>query len=114
MLLVGLIFLIAADTVLVLVNSRLIVFVGATLWGLHMAFTQGLLPKLVDDTAPAELPGTGLGIFNLISGGALLLASVIAGLLWSSYGAPATFLAGAVFAIVAALGLLVAVRCDDR
>jgi MFS family permease len=75
-----------------------------------MAFTQGLLSKLVADTVPAELLGTGFGIFNLVSGGALLLASVIAGFLWSLFGASATFLAGAVFAALAAIGLLGAVR----
>ena len=71
-----------------------------------MALTQGLLSKLVADTAPAGLRGTAFGIFNLVSGGALLLASLIAGLLWSVYGAAATFIAGAVFAASAAAGLL--------
>ena len=75
-----------------------------------MALTQGLLAKLVADTAPAELLGTGFGVFNLVSGIALLLASIIAGTLWSTFGAAATFLAGAVFAAVAAIGLLVATR----
>jgi MFS family permease len=75
-----------------------------------MAFTQGLLSKLVADTVPVELFGTGFGIFNLVSGAALLLASVIAGYLWSSFGAPATFLAGAIFALVAVSGLLATVR----
>jgi MFS family permease len=86
------------------------VFAGAALWGLHMAFTQGLLSKLVADTAPVALLGTGFGIFNLVSGGALLLASVIAGALWSSFGPAATFLAGALFAMVAAIGLLAAIQ----
>jgi Flp pilus assembly protein TadB len=45
-------------------------------------------------------------VFNLVSGGALLLASVIAGVLWSAVGASATFLAGAAFAAVTAVGLL--------
>lgn len=110
LLLLGLALLIAADLVLASAASPLIVFAGAALWGLHMALTQGLLSKLVADTAPAELLGTGFGLFNLASGGALLLASVIAGLLWSSFGASATFLAGAVFAAVAAIGSLAAGR----
>ena len=59
------------------------------------------------DTAPPDLVGTGFGVFNLVSGGALLLASLIAGSLWSVYGAPATFLAGAGFTALAAIGLLV-------
>jgi len=61
----------------------------------------------VADTAPAELRGTAFGIFNLVGGGALLIASVVAGALWSAFGAPATFSAGAVFAMLAVLGLLV-------
>jgi MFS family permease len=110
LLLLGLAFLIAADLVLAFASSPLIVFAGAALWGLHMALTQGLLSKLVADTVPSELLGTGFGIFHLVSGGALLLASVIAGSLWSAYGATATFLAGATFAILSAVGLLIAAR----
>ena len=83
-----------------------IVLLGSAFWGLHMAFTQGLLAKLVADTAPADLRGTAFGIFNLFSGGALLLASIIAGSLWSMFGASATFIAGASFAALAATGLL--------
>jgi MFS family permease len=102
----GLAVLIIADVVLALAASPGVAFAGAAFWGLHMALTQGLLSKLVADTAPAELRGTAFGIFNLVSGGALLLASVIAGTLWSEFGASATFVAGAIFAAVAALGLL--------
>lgn len=110
LLLLGLVLLMAADVALAFATSPVIVFAGAALWGLHMALTQGLLSKLVADIAPAELLGTGFGIFNLVSGVALLLASVIAGSLWSTVGASSTFLAGAVFAAVAAIGLLAAVR----
>jgi MFS family permease len=70
-----------------------------------MALTQGLLSKLVADAAPADLRGTAFGLFNLIGGIATLLASVIAGSLWSAVGPQATFLAGAAFAAVAALGI---------
>lgn len=110
LLLFGLAFLIIADLVLAVAASPLVVFGGAAFWGLHMAFTQGLLSKLVADTAPTELLGTGFGIFNLVSGGALLLASVIAGSLWSSLGPSATFLAGAAFTAIAAVGLTFAGR----
>ncbi len=106
LLLLGLTLLIVADVVLAVAASPLMVLVGSALWGLHMAFTQGLLAKLVADTAPAPLRGTAFGIFNLVSGVALLLASVIAGALWSAFGASATFLAGAAFAAVTAFGLL--------
>ncbi len=75
-------------------------------WGLHMGLTKGLLSALVAKMVPAELTGTAYEMFNLITGAALLLASVIAGGLWQSFGSTATFLAGAAFALVAALGVL--------
>jgi MFS family permease len=106
LLLIGLVLLVAADLLLATATAPLAAFVGAALWGLHMAFTQGIFAKLVADHAPAELRGTAFGVFNLVSGGALLLASVIAGTLWSVWGATATFAVGGFFAAIAALGLL--------
>jgi len=106
LLVIGLLLLIVADIALALAKAPGTVFLGAAFWGLHMAFTQGLLSKLVADAAPAELRGTGFGIFNLVSGVALLLASVIAGGLWSQFNASATFFAGGLFAALAAAGLL--------
>ena len=106
LLLCGLGILVTADIVLAIATSPGIALLGSAFWGLHMAFTQGLLSKLVADTSPADLRGTAFGIFNLVSGGALLLASVIAGSLWSMFGASATFIAGASFAALAAMGLL--------
>jgi MFS family permease len=106
-LLLGILVLIGSDLVLAAAMSPAMAFAGAALWGAHMALTQGLLSKLVADTAPADLRGSAFGLFNLVSGGALLLASVIAGALWDSVGATATFVAGAAFASLAGAGLLV-------
>jgi MFS family permease len=82
---------------------------GVALWGLHMGFTQGLLSTLIADSAPAELRGTAFGMFNLLTGLALLAASIVAGALWDAVGPKGTFLAGAAITIVALLGL-VAIR----
>lgn len=106
LLIFGLGLLVVAAVILAKATSAASAFLGVVFWGLHMAFTQGLLAKLVADTAPSELRGTAFGLFNLVSGGALLLASVIAGLLWTLYGASATFMAGAFFAALAATGLI--------
>jgi MFS family permease len=106
LLVIGLVMLVAADVVLAAASSPLLAFIGAGFWGLHMGLTQGLFAKLVADNTPADLRGTAFGVFNLISGCALLLASVTAGVLWSAFGAPVTFFAGAGFALLAVLGLL--------
>ncbi len=105
-LLAGLAALMVADGVLAAASTPWGVFAGAALWGLHLGLTQGLFAKLVAGAAPAALRGTGFGLFNLASGGALLLASVLAGWLWDHAGAAATFTAGAVFAALAAAGIL--------
>ena len=72
-------------------------------------FSQGLLSALVADTAPEDLRGTAFGLFNLVTGGALLAASVLAGWLWYGFGPTATFTAGAVFSgfaiLVVAFGI---------
>jgi MFS family permease len=100
---IGISFLIAADIVLATASGLVGVTIGIILWGAHMALTQGLLAKLVADHAPPDLRGSAFGAFHLATGVALLLASVIAGLLWDGYGANATFFAGAGFAAVALL-----------
>ena len=97
----GFALLIVADLVLALGASVFTVMIGVALWGLHMGLTQGLLSALVADAAPAELRGTAFGVFNLVSGLAMLAASVIAGALWDTIGPDGTFLAGAVFTAVA-------------
>ncbi len=98
--------LVAADLALALVDGLPGVALGVVLWGLHMGLTQGVLAALVADAAPAALRGTAFGIFNLVGGVALLAASVLAGGLWDAFGSRATFLAGALFAALALLGLL--------
>ena len=98
--------LIAADLVLASGTHWATLLAGVALWGVHMGMTQGLLATMVADTAPADLRGTAFGFFNLVSGGALLLASGLAGLLWDRLGAEFTFYAGAVFSALALGGLL--------
>lgn len=101
----GLAVLIAADLAFAAGTHWSTLATGIVLWGLHMGITQGLLARMVADTAPAELRGTAFGFFNLVSGLAMLVASVLAGLLWESLGAAWTFAAGAAFGTLALVAL---------
>jgi len=106
----GLALLVVADLVLALVDGLAGLALGVALWGLHMGMSQGLLAALVADAAPPALRGTAFGVFNLAGGGALLLASLVAGGLWDAFGSRATFLCGAGFAALALAGLALARR----
>lgn len=95
----GLVVLIAADVVLASSTNWISLLVGVALWGVHLGMTQGLLAALVAHTAPAQLRGTAFGLFYLVSGLALLIASTVAGVLWDRFGAVTTFYAGAIFCV---------------
>ena len=103
----GLVLLIVADLVLACTDSVAMTLVGVALWGLHMGFSQGLLAAMVADTAPPQLKGSAFGVFNLVSGISMLVASVLAGSLWQVYSAAVTFYAGAAISALALLLLLV-------
>jgi len=107
LLIIGVGALAVADLVLAFMTSAPGLLLGVVFWGLHMGLTQGLLAALVADTAPPELRGTAFGLFNLASGVAMLVASLVAGMLWDIYGPVATFLAGAAFTVAGMIGLFV-------
>ncbi|WP_374248569.1 MFS transporter [Thermomonas sp.] len=102
----GLVVLLVADLVLAMDAHWTTVLAGVALWGIHMGMTQGLLATMVAEAAPADLRGTAFGFFNLVSGLAMLVASIVAGLLWDQLGPSFTFRAGALFCGLALLGLL--------
>jgi MFS family permease len=105
MLAFGMLVLVLSDLVLASAGNWALLLVGVALWGLHMGATQSLLATLVALAAPADLRATAFGFFNLFAGIAMLLASVLAGLVWDHAGPAATFLTGAAFAALALLAL---------
>ncbi len=105
LLIIGLFILITADLILAFGHSLLFIYIGSCLWGLHMGATQGLLAAMVAGTAPDDLRGTAFGFFNFICGIATLIASLLAGLLWDSFGSVFTFSIGALFCVVCLLGI---------
>lgn len=102
---IGLLMLILADLVLANANSILHVFIGTALWGIHMAFSQGIFSAMVADSVNESLRGTAFGIYGLATGCAIIIASICAGWLWDQYGAYMTFYAGAALSLLTLVGL---------
>jgi MFS family permease len=104
----GMALLIAGNLVLAQSTGLAGLVAGVTLWGAHMALTQGIFARMIADSAPENLRATSFGAFWFVTGIATLLASLAAGMLWDRDGSSATFLASATVAAVAMvmLGLL--------
>ncbi len=104
---VGVVPFVLADLVLAFSPGLMGFAIGVMLWGLHLGLTQGLIASLIAETVPANLRGTGFGVYNMLSGVALLVASAGAGLIWDMAGSATTFVASAGIATLALIGLLV-------
>ncbi len=78
-------------------------------YGLHAAATEGAERALVADFVPSDRRGTAFGWFHLAVGIAALPASLLFGILWSRFGAPAAFGVSAALAMLAA-GFLLALK----
>jgi len=72
---------------------------------LHLGMTEGLLSALIAGAAPPDLRGTAFGMYNLLTGIVALVASGLAGWIWTAYGPSQTFTAGAIFAAISLAGM---------
>jgi MFS family permease len=97
--------LILADAVFAFRSDLVGVFLGAAIWGLHYGFSEGLFSALIADHAPEDLRGTAFGVYNFVTGLALLVASLVAGGAWAAYGPTTTFLIGGGFGLAALVAL---------
>jgi MFS family permease len=72
------------------------------LYGFYSAATDGIQKAFVSDIIDDNKMGTGLGIYNALTGLTLLPASIIAGLLYDKVNSAIPFYFGAVTAIISA------------
>jgi MFS family permease len=76
-------------------------------YGVYMAATEGVGKALAIDLVPANGRAAAVGVLGMVTGIATLLASVIAGLLWTAVGPWAAFSFGATGATLTAAMFLV-------
>jgi MFS family permease len=79
---------------------------GALVWplmavyGVYIAATDGVGKALVSDLSPPNDRATGQGMFKLVTGGASVVASLAAGVLWQEVAPGAVFALGSVAALL--------------
>lgn len=74
-------------------------------YGLYIAMTEGVEKALVSELAPAPQRATLIGLHATAVGIGLLPASLLAGILWNTFGAPAPFYFGGALGLAAAVAL---------
>ena len=83
-------------------------------YGVYFGFAEGTEKALVADLAPADRRGFAFGIYNAVQGLGALAASVVFGIIWQVYGAPAAFGAGAAVALSATALLFLCLQPYNR
>ncbi len=78
-----------------------------SIYGLYIAFTEGVEKALVSDIAPKDLRATLIGLHATLVGIGLFPASLLAGLIWDSLGPQFTFYFGGLMGLIAAVGMLI-------
>ena len=78
-----------------LATDSIVVWPLFALYGCYMGATDGVARALVADLSPAPLRATAQGTFRLVTGGSEVVASIVAGILWSSVAPGAVFILGA-------------------
>jgi MFS family permease len=99
----GLLFFALGYLGLGLVGEGWLVFVILPLYGGFAAFTDGVGKAWVASVAPRELQGSAQGLYQGVTGGAILLAGVWAGLAWGGAGRLPLLVSGAVGLLTAVL-----------
>ncbi len=105
LLVIGLVVLIVSHMLLSVSTNIVWTLGGTALWGVHMGLTQGIISAMLADRSPKALRGTAFGVYATASGVALLASGAVGGYLWQRVSPSATFLTGAVVALVALLAL---------
>jgi len=79
-------------------------------YGVYYGAAEGVTRAFVADMVPKERRGTAYGLYHGVIGVSLLLASVIAGVLWEAINPAATFFFGAAMAGAAIAGFMLFIR----
>ncbi len=86
-------------------QSAYVVFAAFVLYGVYAAATEGIAKAWITNLAHTSNTATAIGFYTSCESICTLLASIIAGALWSSFGSSTTFFVTAAAAVVCLLYL---------
>ena len=84
-------------------TSQIGIVVLFLLYGAYSALISGAERAFISENAPERFKGTVLGLYGTLQGIGLLFSSIIAGVLWTSFGSNAPFYFGGAVGIISAV-----------
>ena len=90
-----------------LMTSKVSIALLFVAYGAFTALTSGAERAFIAEASPADFKGTVLGLYGMLQGIALLLSSIIAGILWDTVSPSAPFLFGGIIGLVSAVAIAI-------
>ncbi|MDR3611197.1 MAG: MFS transporter [Ignavibacteriaceae bacterium] len=76
-------------------------------YGVYAAFSEGILKAWVSDLVPDNKRGSAIGLITMLSGFAIMLGSLLTGVLWDKFGAQVPFILSGIVSLVVAVFLYI-------
>ncbi len=90
-----------------------VIFILFSLYGIYAAATEGIIKAWITNLAHKENTATAIGFYTSCESICALLASIIAGALWTHFGSATTFISTAVISIIVFFYFLLRIRTKE-
>lgn len=87
-------------------ESMPVIWILFALYGIYAASTEGVTKAWVSDLIPDEYRGSAIGLLTMLSSLAVMLGSVITGILWDNFGSQIPFIISSIISFFVAIGLI--------
>ena len=83
-------------------ENMILIWMLFAFYGIYSAATEGITKAWVSDLIPANFRGTGIGLLNTLSSFAIMIGSILAGILWDQFGSQVPFFLSAIVSLLIA------------
>ena len=84
-------------------SSLLIIWILFAFYGIYSASTEGISKAWISDFVSNEQKGTAIGLLAMLNSFAIMLGSLLTGILWDRFGSSVPFLISSIVSLVVAL-----------
>jgi MFS family permease len=79
-----------------------IIWILFLFYGIYAAFSEGVVKAWVSDLVTDKKRGSAIGLLTMLSGFAIMLGSLVTGILWDAFGASVPFIISGIISLISA------------